>query len=239
LTAFLGLSYFLNSPTTIANTVHGYFIDGICKFRTPLRIRTDHGTENVEVAKTMLEIRGVEARPVITGKSVHNQRIERLWVDTGFQVIHKYKDIFYFLEQAFGLDPSNDIHLFSLHYVYFPRISKTLKEFSQSWNNHPLRTSQNRTPLQIWSMGFYKSVGNDLIQMTDTELFAYGIDWDGPVPQIETANNVQVPLIEVELTDEQLYYLYENFDPLRNDDNYGIDVFLDVLNYIDNCLAEV
>jgi len=88
-------------------------------------------------------------------------------------------------------------------------------------------------------MGFYKSVGNDLIQMTDTELFAYGIDWDGPVPQIETANNVQVPLIEVELTDEQLYYLYENFDPLRNDDNYGIDVFLDVLNYIDNCLAEV
>jgi len=84
-----------------ANTVHGYFIDGICKFRTPLRIRTDHGTENVEVAKTMLEIRGVEARPVITGKSVHNQRIERLWVDTGFQVasfwarpIQRYSFIF-------------------------------------------------------------------------------------------------------------------------------------------------
>ena len=57
------------------------FLNSVERFRTPMRLRTDHGTENVLIARYMLEKHGVEARPVITGKSVHNQRIERLWVD--------------------------------------------------------------------------------------------------------------------------------------------------------------
>lgn len=42
-----------------------------------MKIRTDHGTGNIEVERYMLEKHGVEGNPVITGKSVHNQRIER------------------------------------------------------------------------------------------------------------------------------------------------------------------
>ena len=54
------------------------FYQAIEQYRTPLKIRTDHGNENIEVARYMPEKRGVEGNSVITGKSVHNQRIELL-----------------------------------------------------------------------------------------------------------------------------------------------------------------
>lgn len=46
-----------------------------------MKIRIGHGTEKIEVARYMLETHGVEGNPLITGKSVHNRQIERLWVD--------------------------------------------------------------------------------------------------------------------------------------------------------------
>ncbi len=54
-------------------------------FHYPRRIRTDYGTENVDVVRGMLNRYGAESNPVLTGQSVHNQRIERLWRD-----VHNY-----------------------------------------------------------------------------------------------------------------------------------------------------
>eukprot|EP00794_Sanderia_malayensis_P014583 gene14583-16086_t len=39
--------------------------------------RTDQGMENVDIARLMLNRFGTERKPVLTGRSVHNQRIER------------------------------------------------------------------------------------------------------------------------------------------------------------------
>ena len=61
-------------------TVLETFMQACESFCAPIRIRTDHGTENVVVARAMPEIKRAETNPVLTGRSVHNQRIKRLWL---------------------------------------------------------------------------------------------------------------------------------------------------------------
>lgn len=70
--------------------------------------------------------------PFITGSSVHNQRIERLCFLP-----------FVFLEDEGKLDPSSDIDLFCLHYVYIPRINQALDSFRNGGNNHAVRTEHS------------------------------------------------------------------------------------------------
>ena len=140
-----------------SETVLENFMEAFQCFHVPTRIRTDHGTENVAVARAVLEIKGAETNPVLTGRLVHNQRIERLWVDLGTQVIHYFRDVFHHLESCCNLDPLNELHLFTLHFVFLPRINRMLAEFVTAWNNHPMHTSKNQSPLQIWTQGFYTS----------------------------------------------------------------------------------
>ena len=63
---------------------------------------------------------------MICGRSVHSQRIERLWRDVFGGVVKLYYDIFYQLENLELLDPSSELDLFSLHYVFVPKINKHL-----------------------------------------------------------------------------------------------------------------
>ncbi len=74
------ITFLKASNNNRASTVLNAFCSGVEEYGVPSHIRTDRGGENVLVAQYMLQHnhRGVSRNSV---RSVHNQRIERLWRD--------------------------------------------------------------------------------------------------------------------------------------------------------------
>ena len=96
-------------------------------------------------------------------KSVHNQRIERLWRDLYYQVIFIFYNLFHHMETCHVLNPDNDVHIFCLHYVFTPRINRDLDSFVAAWNRHGISSAGNQTPLQLWMMGMNSVAYSDLL----------------------------------------------------------------------------
>ncbi|XP_062267612.1 uncharacterized protein LOC133973646 isoform X2 [Platichthys flesus] len=78
-----------------AETAFGFFMDGVRKNGWPSRVRADQGVENVDIARCMFTVRGTARGSFNAGKSVHNQRVERLWRDV-WSVTCQYYDVLQF-----------------------------------------------------------------------------------------------------------------------------------------------
>lgn len=106
----------------------------------------------LQVAELMLTY-GEVPDPVITGSSVHNQRIERLWRDVFRCVSCVFYQLIYHLEARGMIDPLSETDLYCLHIVYMPHVNEALAAFVNGWNHHALTTEHSMTPMQLFTAG--------------------------------------------------------------------------------------
>lgn len=227
--------YLGTSNNNRKETVQQLFLGAVEGHGLPSRIRADHGTENVDVEEFMLHhpLRGPGRGSFLKGRSVHNQRIERLWGDLFVACICVYHDIFSYLENAKLLNILSDMHLFALHFVFLPRINRHLQIYATSYNDHPLSTEKGKSPNQLWTMGNLYKARAEYNEDASADML-YGIDWDGTIPRPKR-NDVQVEPIRYVLSDMQLEFLRNMIDPLAVSDCHGLDIYRHTLD----CLARL
>ena len=69
-----------------ARTVLRLFQDGVSHFGLPEHVRSDHRGENADVWRYMIATHNLDYSCVVTGSSVHHERVERLWSNVYTQV---------------------------------------------------------------------------------------------------------------------------------------------------------
>ena len=232
---------FLNCSTNNkAATVLQLFLNAIQNFGIPCRIRGDQGTENIQVARYMVSHpnRGPGRGSFIAGKSCHNQRIERFWRDLFHGCTFLFYHIFCYLEDTGLLMLNNATHLFCLHFVFTPRINQHLEMFRSGYDNHPLSSESNMTPIQLWMHGLATYEGE--WDPSEEGLASFGVDYDGPLPSHEydgdTWNeiSVQIPEIPCPLDDAAFNRMKAAVNPLEDSLSYGIDIYTRSLEIVDN-----
>ncbi len=213
----------LNNKST---TVFPLYLEAAAKYGRPIHVRTDHGGENVLIWRDMTEYWGEEARSVIVGSSVHNQRIERHNRAVNEQVVAVYKAEFYALESEGVLDPLNSTDLFCLHYVYLPRIQRTLREFVAAHNNHRVSTAEQKTPEQM----FWANM--PLFSLHSGNRTGHTPHFGTDVRNLLTSDipHVEIPDVENPLSDDEFRNLQSEVDPLCNED--GKDVYRRVVQFV-------
>ena len=216
-------------------TVATYFRDAVHLYGLPSRIRVDSGGENNDMCTMMESLRGPNRGSAIRGTSVHNQRVERSWLDMWKGVTNLYYSVFNFLESRGTLNVDDNNSMWALHYTFLPRIKRDLKQFVHQWNNHPLRTERHSTPLQLFvertlelSMTNLESIGD----VSNQNLLENHMD---PDSQSLTAGQVDVPVLQCPLDEEVLTEMKHLINPLCDDeDELGFAVYMKVLQYVND-----
>ncbi|XP_035688598.1 uncharacterized protein LOC118424168 [Branchiostoma floridae] len=154
------------------------FLLGVREYGFPSRIRTDRGSENVEIGRFMVNLRGHQHNAHFKGSSVHNVPIERFWGEVGQHCTREFKKLFEDFEEEGILDTLSDVDIFALHFVYLPIINTALEEFRLDYNLHPIRTRSYMSPNQMRLTGYQRYRHSEY-----TSVYEY---YNGPPIDVET-----------------------------------------------------
>ena len=164
------------------------------------------------------------SNPVLTGSSVHNQRIERLWRDVFRCVLTVFHQFFHYLEEKGHLNPLSDTDLYCLHVVYVQRINKALKAFANGWNHHAVTTEHSMTPIQLMTVGTLMNPG--------TVNFQGQPSLTSEDDSVSVPGTVEVPHTPVPLNSNDEAVIEELLTNSAADNGYGIDTYLAVRDYV-------
>lgn len=160
--------------------------------------------------------------------------IERFWRDMHRCVTLMFYRLFYFMENQALLDPVNESHLFALHFVYLPRINRSLAQFMEGWNSHGIRTEHNKSPVQLFTTGILQLRHSGLVALDfmDDVSDDYGIEYTGVLESTLEVAEIEIPRSSVSLAEQQLQQLRSRVDPLGESSEHGIDLYQEVLDFI-------
>ena len=223
------ITYLKCSNNNRSSTVLDSFIMVTQRFGIPSRIRTDNGGENVKVWDFMEQNRGSGRSSYITGSSVHNTRIERLWRDVFRSVSSSFVSVFNELENIGALNPQNEVDLFCLHYVFIPRINSALVEFQAAWNQHALSSENNLSPLQLYTA-----------YAQNSELFDEVIDPDcqdtysdsNSSDEDNYESSVIVPLTHIPLSSNSLQQLRNTINVNEECSDFGKQLYINTVHLV-------
>ncbi|KAJ3768271.1 hypothetical protein FB446DRAFT_766700 [Lentinula raphanica] len=135
----------------------------------------------------MEHARGSGRGSYIWGRSVHNVRIERLWVDVSNYITQRWNDYFTHLELEHQLDVDKRSHIWLLQHLFLHAINQSLNFWVAGWNCH--RISQRRgdgparSPEDMWGFDMLtqgmRGDSLDQFAMSEEELEVFGVDWEG------------------------------------------------------------
>ena len=133
-------------------------------------------------------------------------------------------------EQQGMLDVSNPQHMIALHYVFRPRIQRTLNDFTSGWNNHALSTEKYRSPRQMFILGALDNglAGRDPVDVT-LDYGVEGDDVDGDHDSV--ASSVEINDY-IEDGSELFQILKHHFDPVTEDNARGLETFAAVRDFL-------
>jgi len=177
----------------------------------------------MDVAAFMIAYRGVNRESCITGRSVHNQHIERFGRDLFLGCTNIYKPLFEKRQDEEVLSPRNMVEVWCLWYVFLPRLNRDLRRFPDGWNHHRMVTAGGKSPLQMYVQGIIEKRGQgqtgieDLFfepAITDEQVANdYGVDWGGPVPEEVDGDETVMPDVACPLNAQQLRAFKEQINP--------------------------
>ena len=152
------------STSNTASTVLSLFLNSVVEYGCPSWVCGDRGRENINVAVWMIMHQGPKRGSFLWGSwvicvppmlqlanltvsSTHNTRIECLWLEVASQFTRRWQAFFGRLEKLHCLNRCNTSHLWLLQVLFLDLINVNCDAFKHDWNNHPMSTLRNQTPL--------------------------------------------------------------------------------------------